>query len=287
MAVVIVADAAFPVLSDACSLQSEVHIHRARIAPRGDKLFPRMGKILHVGYTPRNRERSTWSLMKLYHLLFFAALAAPRAQTPDSHLPDSQATLDYIHAAWDTLTRSATDCTSLVDVKVAAAPVLYLPADFAPPPAATALEQKCHVRVMHLPRPIQKLADVRPDELPVPGLLFLPNPYVVPGGRFNEMYGWDSYFIVLGLEADHREALAKDIVDNFLFEVENYGAVLNANRTYYLTRSQPPFLTSMIRVGLRGPGKLSRHGRRPYRGTGLARARVRSSGERLLNMDAA
>ena len=185
--------------------------------------------------------------MKLYHLLFFAALAAPRAQTPDSHLPDPQATLDYIHAAWDTLKRSATDCTSLVDVKVAAAPVLYLPADFAPPPAATALEQKCHVRVMHLPRPIQKLADVRPEELPAPGLLFLPNPYVVPGGRFNEMYGWDSYFIVLGLEADHREALAKDIVDNFLFEVENYGAVLNANRTYYLTRSQPPFLTSMIR----------------------------------------
>jgi alpha,alpha-trehalase len=62
------------------------------------------------------------------------------------------------------------------------------------------------------------------------------------------MYGWDSYFIVLGLEADHREALAKGIVDNFLFEIENYGGVLNANRTYYLTRSQPPFLTSMIRA---------------------------------------
>ncbi len=83
-----------------------------------------------------------------------------------------------------------------------------------------------------------------------PGLLYLPNPYVVPGGRFNEMYGWDSYFILLGLEADHHEALAKGIVDNFLFEVEHYGAVLNANRTYYLTRSQPPFLTSMIRDGL-------------------------------------
>ncbi len=191
--------------------------------------------------------------MKLHHLLFFAALAAPRAQTPDSHLPDSKATLDYIHAAWDTLKRSATDCSSLVDVKVAATPVLYLPADFAPPPDVTALEQKCHVKVMHLPRPIEKLADVRPEELPAPGLLYLPDPYVVPGGRFNEMYGWDSYFIVLGLEADHREALAKDIVDNFLFEVENYGAVLNANRTYYLTRSQPPFLTSMIRAVYEDP----------------------------------
>jgi alpha,alpha-trehalase len=76
---------------------------------------------------------------------------------------------------------------------------------------------------------------------------------VVPGGRFNEMYGWDSYFIVLGLEADHREALAKGMVDNFLFEIEHYGAVLNANRTYYLTRSQPPFLTSMIRAVYENP----------------------------------
>jgi alpha,alpha-trehalase len=67
------------------------------------------------------------------------------------------------------------------------------------------------------------------------------------------MYGWDSYFILLGLEADHREALAKGIVDNFLFEVEHYGAVLNANRTYYLTRSQPPFLTSMIRAVFEDP----------------------------------
>jgi alpha,alpha-trehalase len=210
-------------------------------------------KTPRVGYTPSNRERSPWSLMKLYHLMFFAVLAAPRTQNPDSHAPDSQATLDYIHAAWDRLTRSDTDCSSVVDVKVAAVSVLYLPAGFAPPPAVAALEQNCQVKVLHLPRPIQKLADVRPDELPSPGLLYLPNPYVVPGGRFNEMYGWDSYFIILGLEADHRETLAKGIVDNFLFEVENYGAVLNANRTYYLTRSQPPFLTSMIRAVYEDP----------------------------------
>jgi alpha,alpha-trehalase len=67
------------------------------------------------------------------------------------------------------------------------------------------------------------------------------------------MYGWDSYFILLGLQVDHREALAKGIVDNFLFEIEHYGAVLNANRTYYLTRSQPPFLTSMIRAVFENP----------------------------------
>jgi alpha,alpha-trehalase len=70
-------------------------------------------------------------------------------------------------------------------------------------------------------------------------------PFVVPGGRFNEMYGWDSYFIVLGLLQDGRMDLARSIVDNVVYEIEQYGAVLNANRTYYLTRSQPPFLTSM------------------------------------------
>jgi alpha,alpha-trehalase len=71
-------------------------------------------------------------------------------------------------------------------------------------------------------------------------------PFVVPGGRFNEMYGWDSYFIVLGLLHDGRVDLARSMVDNALYEIRHYGAILNANRTYYLTRSQPPFFTSML-----------------------------------------
>jgi alpha,alpha-trehalase len=90
---------------------------------------------------------------------------------------------------------------------------------------------------------------VLPDdarEIKEQGLLYLPHPYVVPGGRFNEMYGWDSYFIQVGLLRDGEIGLAKDMIDNFLYQVENYGKVLNANRTYYLTRSQPPFLTEMI-----------------------------------------
>jgi alpha,alpha-trehalase len=80
-------------------------------------------------------------------------------------------------------------------------------------------------------------------------------PFVVPGGRFNEMYGWDSYFIVLGLLLDGRVDLARSMVDNAVYEVTHYGAILNANRTYYLTRSQPPFLTSMgLEVFGRLPG---------------------------------
>ncbi|HEX9615521.1 MAG TPA: trehalase family glycosidase [Bacteroidota bacterium] len=75
---------------------------------------------------------------------------------------------------------------------------------------------------------------------------FKGTPFVVPGGRFNEMYGWDSFFITIGLLKDGRADLAKSMVDNFVYEIRRYGAILNANRTYYLTRSQPPFLTSMI-----------------------------------------
>ena len=70
-------------------------------------------------------------------------------------------------------------------------------------------------------------------------------PFVVPGGRFNELYGWDSYFEALGLLQDGRLDLAKAMVEHFLYEIRHYGAILNANRSYYLTRSQPPFLTSM------------------------------------------
>lgn len=73
-------------------------------------------------------------------------------------------------------------------------------------------------------------------------------PYVVPGGRFNELYYWDSYFTVLGLLQDGRKDLARGMADNLLYAMEHYGKVPNANRTYYLTRSQPPFLTSIIRA---------------------------------------
>lgn len=70
-------------------------------------------------------------------------------------------------------------------------------------------------------------------------------PFVVPGGRFNELYGWDSYLESLGLIVSDRVDLAKGMVVNFCFSIKHYGKILNANRTYYLTRSQPPFLTDM------------------------------------------
>ena len=154
--------------------------------------------------------------------------------------------LDYISNGWDRLTRSMTECQSVVDSKVTTASVLYVPAGFAVPPAVQQLSSKCNVRVEHLPIEIHQLGQITSGNIEPPGLLYLPNKYVVPGGRFNEMYGWDSYFIIRGLLQAGRVELARDMVENFFFEVEHYGAMLNANRTYYLTRSQPPFMSSMV-----------------------------------------
>jgi len=201
--------------------------------------------------------------MRLVCLLLLAlgSLTNANAQAPGGGAgpaaPDSTATLNYIHGAWETLTRRVTDCEALKDSKGPGEAVVYLPAEMAATPELGAVEEKCHVKLKALPRRIEKLGDVRPEELAAEGLLYLPNAYVVAGGRFNEMVGWDGYFIVLGLEADHKEALAKGMVDNFLFEVEHYGAVLNANQTYSLTRSQPPLLTSMIRAVIENPASFA------------------------------
>jgi alpha,alpha-trehalase len=154
--------------------------------------------------------------------------------------------LEYISTAWDTLTRSMTDCQSLVDPKMKVAPVLYLPAGMAVPPTVQKLSNDCNVQIEHLPVEIHHLGEVDTSKIQPHGLLYLEHKYVVPGGRFNEMYGWDTYFIIRGLLRAGRVELARGMVDNFFFEVEHYGAMLNANRTYYLTRSQPPFLSSMF-----------------------------------------
>ena len=152
----------------------------------------------------------------------------------------------YIRQGWQVLSRSMNDCKTLGDTKLQTQPILYLPAEITTPEEVTILQKKCGIEVAPLPKKIDRAGDLRPGDLTRQGLLYLPNPYVVPGGRFNEMYGWDSYFIILGLVRDQQVDLARGMVENFFYEIEHYGSVLNANRTYYLTRSQPPLLTSMI-----------------------------------------
>ncbi|MBZ5684883.1 MAG: trehalase [Acidobacteriia bacterium] len=181
--------------------------------------------------------------------VLFAICAVAPAQGQSAAAGDAKGLkpiLDYISSGWDTLTRSMTDCKSIVDPKITAQSVLYLPREMAEPASVQTLSKNCNVRVEHLPMEIHRLGEISTSNIDLPGLLYLPNKYVVPGGRFNEMYGWDSYFIVRGLLQSERVELARGMVDNFFFEIEHYGAMLNANRTYYLTRSQPPFLSSMF-----------------------------------------
>jgi len=193
---------------------------------------------------------STSRLPRLLTLLLFLLLTATgsfaQAQAAQKIGPGLAPIQQYIATAWDTLTRSMSECGSIVDPKIKAAPVLYLPADFPVPPAVEKLHSECNVQIEHLPKALHGLGEIDTTKFQPHGLLYLPHKYVVPGGRFNEMYGWDSYFIIRGLVRANRLELAQGIIENFFFEVEHYGAFLNANRTYYLTRSQPPFLSSMV-----------------------------------------
>ena len=192
-------------------------------------------------------------LALIFGFLLLLAILAPNTvpfvdaqPSPAPQAAGLKPILNYISSGWDTLTRSMTDCQSVVDPKIKAVPVVYLPAGFPEPAALQKLTADCGVRVEHLPLEIHTLGEIDTSKIQPHGLLYLENKYVVPGGRFNEMYGWDSYFIIRGLLLAGRTELARGMVDNFFFEIEHYGAMLNANRTYYLTRSQPPFLSSMF-----------------------------------------
>lgn len=79
-------------------------------------------------------------------------------------------------------------------------------------------------------------------------LIPLPNPYIVPGGRFGEIYYWDSYFTMLGLQAAGNVDMIRNMVDNFSFLINHVGYIPNGNRTYFIGRSQPPFYSLMVRL---------------------------------------
>jgi alpha,alpha-trehalase len=85
-----------------------------------------------------------------------------------------------------------------------------------------------------------------PTVAPYSSLLPLPKPYVVPGGRFRELYYWDSYFTMLGLAESGRRDLLEDMAQNFVHLMDAYGHAPNGTRSYYLSRSQPPFFFEMV-----------------------------------------
>ena len=194
--------------------------------------------------------RASLSIIMTFNITFFQGQGIINAE--DKQFPTQEQIAEiraYIQNAWTSLSRSNRDIlASVVDPKINPPP---------PPPWPIYISEKeqrskieSEFKQLLSPEEFKKI-EIRTlppeaDKIKTHGLLYLPHPYVVPGGRFNEMYGWDSYFIVLGLLRDGKIELAKNMTDNFIYQVKNYGAILNANRTYYLTRSQPPFLTRMV-----------------------------------------
>ena len=176
------------------------------------------------------------------------AAACACSRPPEAPAPQpcaSAATAEYVQRSWKQLTRSnASLLRAALDVQPRAR--LYIAADV--DPAAIAAELAGQIgsdlagRVDLTPIP----AD--PGSITEHAPLYLPHAYVVPGGRFQEMYGWDSFFILQGLLVDGELELARGMTDNFLYEVEHYGMVLNANNTVFLSRSQPPLLSGMVRA---------------------------------------
>ncbi|HYJ64893.1 MAG TPA: trehalase family glycosidase, partial [Parafilimonas sp.] len=99
---------------------------------------------------------------------------------------------------------------------------------------------------------IEELWDVlqRNSDKPVEGssLVALPFPYIVPGGRFQEIYYWDSYFTMLGLAKSDKWNVIENMIENFAYLINKFGHIPNGNRTYFLSRSQPPYFSCMVEL---------------------------------------
>jgi alpha,alpha-trehalase len=200
-----------------------------------------------MSMTEKLKARTHFRLLIIILVLIFSAFASPNSDQASAD--QLRAIQKYIRESWHTLTRSSAQLAKAApDPKFKPMPDGRWPVYVSQRENIKRIEQNLRAQVS-----AEDFAtiDIRqlpndPSEVREHGLLYLPHPYVVPGGRFNEMYGWDSYFTQVGLVRDNEMVLAKNMVDNFLYQIDHYGKILNANRTYYLSRSQPPFLTQMI-----------------------------------------
>jgi alpha,alpha-trehalase len=199
--------------------------------------------------TEKSGARKYFLLLITILLLIASPSASSESAADKASAEQLRAIQSYIKQSWHTLTRSSAQLA-----KAAPDPKFKPMADGRWPVYVSRRENikliEQRLRAQMSAEDFAKI-EIRPlptdaSEVRDHGLLYLPYPYVVPGGRFNEMYGWDSYFTQVGLVRDNEMVLAKNMVDNFLYQIDHYGKILNANRTYYLSRSQPPFLTQMI-----------------------------------------
>src|SRR5258705_2957876 len=202
-----------------------------------------------MSMTEKPKVRKHFLFLITILLLVSSPLASSKSVADKASPEELGAIQKYIKQSWHTLTRSSAQLA-----RAAPDPKFKVPADGRWPVYVSRQENIKRIEEsLRAQMPAADFAQIQLRQLPANpmdikehGLLYLPYPYVVPGGRFNEMYGWDSYFTQVGLVRDDEMALAKNMTDNFLYQIEHYGKILNANRTYYLSRSQPPFLTQMI-----------------------------------------
>jgi alpha,alpha-trehalase len=106
------------------------------------------------------------------------------------------------------------------------------------------LEKSVEVHIKKLWPLLKRKADFVQDS--TNSILPLPYPYIVPGGRFREIYYWDSYFTMLGLKESGEIQMMENMVKNFAYLINTYGHIPNGNRSYYLSRSQPPYFSLMV-----------------------------------------
>lgn len=131
---------------------------------------------------------------------------------------------------------------NLLDLKTFVAENFIIPeTGVTPAPAGTNQPLVTHINHLWsalLRKPTEQISNT--------SLLQLPHPYIVPGGRFREIYYWDSYFTMLGLQVSGENETIENMVKNFAFLIDHYGHIPNGNRNYYLSRSQPPFFSLMV-----------------------------------------
>lgn len=113
------------------------------------------------------------------------------------------------------------------------------------PPSFTSSSKDIRAHINGLWPVLTRSADTLNDRS---SLLPLPHPYIVPGGRFREIYYWDSYFTMLGLKESGQYEMMDNMVKNFAHLINQYGHIPNGNRSYYLSRSQPPFFSLMVEL---------------------------------------
>src|SRR5450432_788473 len=116
-----------------------------------------------------------------------------------------------------------------------------------PPEVASNFKSDVHQSLDRHIRQLWTILTRQPDEQKGT-LIALPHSFIVPGGRFREIYYWDSYFTMLGLLLLGHVDMIENMVNNFTYLIQNFGHIPNGNRTYYLSRSQPPYFALMVEL---------------------------------------